>query len=788
MCVERRNIHMRKTRILITLVLSLIVVFALAISVNAAAGTMTGAEWDFANGVVTFRPTEDAPEENVLNFELDEWKTFAEANASDVAEIYIEAVEGRNNFIAINGRQGLKKLRKFTWDPSLFKGDNVFKGSSLAGWQFSNGLLTTFGPKGTPEGTCDLRATGAVNYSSNSYFVKWAFASCAFTNILLPEAESFPYVFYGMFQGCNKLKEITFPANIKVVESISFRNCKNLEKIIVPATVKTLYPDAFDGCGMLYTIVGEKGSAAYRYANKYGYEFVDINTGEVLIEGTKEIIPDPESLFDWDYSSATDKGNLSYDYKGNRIVNTNWAWYADQKTIVFFDNNEGAYNETGNETAVSDTTSHWTNYKPFAEKVVFGSGLDKISSGCLRDMPRLKYVEYGSGTSQVDGPAFRNCPNLVSIYVRGNKPIEGVADMRQFQKINSQCLLNTGIETVYVKTGQQIADNALYGCKNVAISEPDDYTKAYCENNGFNLVDLDDGKVVLEAYRFIDAANLIAAGTNAIASFDKETGTLTVFGSGEIFDITNYYGGGSKNQPWFSFKNDIKKIVLGENITIVGKWAFCQCKNLEYLELSGNPITILNGAFEKCYNLKSVYETGNEPIEGTFDISSATAVEPWAFAYNYLAVNVIINEEVVELGETTFQDWMNLQAIYGVPGSYAEAYAAEIGKTFVDVSTGMPTAATATPPEMNEDERQRAEMDAEATATESETDPIFVDPDIEFGDDTTAPDTTDAPETTPTGGDAEGGNTTVIIVAVVAAVVVIAAVAVVLVILKKKKK
>ena len=778
---------MRKTKILITLVLSLIAVFALAVSVNAAAGTMQGAEWDFVNGVVTFRPTEDAPEENVLNFELDEWKTFAEANASDVSEIYVEAVEGRNNFIAINGRQDLKKLRKFTWDESLFKGDNVFKGSNLAGWQFSNGLLTTFGPKGTPEGTCDLRATGAVNYSSNSYFVKWAFAGCAFTTVLLPEAESFPYVFYGMFQGNNKIKEITFPANIKVIESISFRNCKNLEKIIVPKTVKTIYPDAFDGCGMLYTIVGEKGSSAYRYANKYGYEFVDINTGEVLIEGTKEIIPDPESLFDWDYSAATDKGNLSYDYKGNRIVNTNWAWYADQKTIVFFDNNEGAYNETGNETAVSDTTSHWSNYKPFAEKVVFGSGLDKISSGCLRDMPRLKYVEYGSGTSQVDGPAFRTCPNLVSIYARGNKPIEGVADMRQFQKINSQCLLNTGIETVYVKAGQQIADNALYGCKNVAISEPDDYTKAYCENNGFNLMDLDDGKIVLEAYRFIDAANLISAGTNAIASFDKETGTLTIFGSGEIFDITNYYGGGSKNQPWFSFKRDIKKIVLGENITIVGKWAFCQCTNLEYLELSGKPITILNGAFEKCYNLKSVYVTGSEPIEGTFDLRSATAVEPWAFAYNYLAVNAIFGEEVVELDATTFQDWFNLETFYGVPGSYVEAFASEQGKAFVDVSTGMPAAKTATPPEMNEDERQRAEMDAEATATESETETDVIIEIITPGE----TDKETAPATAPAGGNAgdsanSGNMTTIIIIA--AAVVVVAVVAVVVVVVLKKKK
>ena len=55
---------------------------------------------------------------------------------------------------------------------------------------------------------------------------------------------------------------------------------------------------------------------------------------------------------------------------------------------------------------------------------------------------------------------------------------------------------------------------------------------------------------------------------------------------------------------------------------VLGKYAFTECKNIETIELPAKDgFVILNAAFEDCYNLKSVYIRGNQPIEGTADVS-----------------------------------------------------------------------------------------------------------------------------------------------------------------------
>jgi len=489
--------------------------------------------------------------------------------------------------------------------------------------------------------------------------------------------------------------------------------------------------DAFVSCTRMFTIVGHSGSSAYECVKKNGYEFIDIDTGKKLLEGTVELGIDPDIVFPWTRETADDCG------------------------------------------------THWMDYKDVVEKVVIEGGIDKVTGGAFKDFTNLKYVQLG-GQGEMDGNAFLNCTGLVSIYKAYDFPQEGVADLTGFKIINAGVLRNTGIHTVIIKDGiEKVNASGLYGVKNI-ISEPTEYLIGFCKDNGFNLISSKDPNVVYEYYRYIDAANIIQAGTNAMCSFDSETGVLTVFGEGETYDISNYYGGGSKKQPWFRFRKEIKKIVFGPKINKIGKYSFAQCVNLEVIELPDAPVEISNVAFEKCYNLKSVYRAGGEPIEGVFDLSKASALSSWGFAYNYLVVNPIISEEIIEMDSTLFEDCMNIANIYGVPGSYAESFAAELGKTFVDISTGMPAAATATPPEMNQDEKERAERDAEKTA--ENTEPLFTDP--VFVDGPVTPDT----GKTPAGSTDNGGSMTTVIIIAVVAVVVVAAAVVAVIVLKKKKK
>lgn len=635
----------------------------------------------------------------------------------------------------------------------------------------SSSRLTKFYVRGTEakEGVCDL-----------TYFTQlgqYIFDNAKFTEVIWGKnLKEIPNESFKV----NNFRELNIPENIGSIGNKAFDACKSLKKVTINNPNCKISGNALTGCPLLFTLVGHKGSTTQTYAETYGFEFVDIATGEVLVKGTRKVEKDPADIWIWKKEEADDGGNLFQEYKGNRLIDTDWAWYADAKTLVFFDNKPGGYNETGTKSAVSDSGTHWTDYTNEIEEVWVQSGIDKISSAAFSGMPNLKVVQIGTGVYQMDGNAFLNCTSLRSIYRIGLDPQDGVADLTNFSKISSGVLRNTGIESVKLKDGiTDVNSSALLGCKNI-ISKDSEYLRKYCEVNYFNLVNPVDGSTLYENYRYINAAELISAGTAAVASFDAETGTLTVFGSGEIYDITNYYGGGSKSAPWFSLKNDIKKIVIGPEITIIGKYAFCQCKNLEYLELPNTPISISSAAFEKCYNLRAVYTTGNEPVIGTFDLRNVSILESWTFAYNYLAANLIISPEVAEIGSSTFENCMNIAGIYGTPGSYAETYAAENGKSFSDISAGMPELVICTPPALNQDEQERAdrEKDNETDSAEETVNPLYEEPNVVFysiednGNETN-----------------DNGNTTpVLIIIVVSAILVIAVVTVIIIAITKKKK
>ncbi|MBR6603835.1 MAG: leucine-rich repeat protein, partial [Clostridia bacterium] len=330
----------------------------------------------------------------------------------------------------------------------------------------------------------------------------------------------------------------------------------------------------------------------------------------------------------------------------------------------------------------------------------------------------LKTVAIGANVAQLDSYAFHNCTSLKSVYKLGQDPVDGVADMTMFDRCAAGILKNTAIETVKLKSSikaESLNSIAFIGCKNI-VATVDEAMKEYVKSNYLNLINIDDANDVYEHYMYINPETVVA-GNSSVASFDEKTGTLTILGSGEITDIINYYGGGSKKQPWFSYKQDIKKIIIGPQITYIGKYTFCQCKNLEELELSSTEIEIGAGAFEKCYNLKSVYVSGSEALIGTFDLRTVPVINAWVFAYNYYAVNLILSNKVEKISDSTFEDCMNLSKVYCVPGTYAETYANEKGFAFADVDAELPVAKLATPPAINQDEKEKAERSEVGTET-----------------------------------------------------------------------
>ncbi len=632
---------------------------------------------------------------------------------------------------------------------------------------------------------------GLADFTHMAELGSYCFDGAKFTDVIF--GENIKNIPTECFKA-NKFAEINFPTTLESISDSAFINTATLKKITVNNPNMKISKTAFNNCVQLFTIVGYKGSTAETYAEEGGYEFVDITTGEVIIKGTRVVEKDPnEIMAQYPKDKADASGLLEHEYEGKIIVNTYWAYFKDSKTLVFISNGTG-YNETGNQTSGSKDAQKYSEFKFEAEHIIVGPGIHKISNKAFEGFTALKTLQYSGNLEQIDAYAMHNCKSLSAIYKLGKNGEEGVADLAFLGTYAAGIIKNTSVETVKVNpkiTYDKLNPIAFLGCKNIVGAVNDD-TKTFAAENYYNLINVEDPEEIYENYMYINP-DAVACGASSFASFDEETGTLTILGSGALNDIVNYYGGGSKKQAWFSYRKNIKKLIVGPKITYIGKYTFCQCVNLQEVELPTTPVEIGAGAFEKCYNLRSIYVTGNEPVIGTYDLRTVPTLEAWTFAYNYLLVNPIISETAGEIGSSTFEDCMNIEAVYGAPGSSAEAYALEKGTGFKDISAEAPVAKLATPPEMNQDEKERAERNE--GGKDEETEPVetelskyciiihnppegYVNESVESGEGnmSTAP------------AENDGGSAVLIIACISAAVIAVLAVVIVFVLKGRKEK
>ena len=57
------------------------------------------------------------------------------------------------------------------------------------------------------------------------------------------------------FHNCNRLKSITFPESLKIIEDCAFAGCTNIKSIVLPNSLKKIGDEAFACCENLQSIV-----------------------------------------------------------------------------------------------------------------------------------------------------------------------------------------------------------------------------------------------------------------------------------------------------------------------------------------------------------------------------------------------------------------------------------------------------------------------------------------------------------------------------------------------------
>lgn len=594
------------------------------------------------------------------------------------------------------------------------------------------------------------------------------------------------------FQWNGGITELTIPASVGKIGSKAFANCNAMDVLTVLGKETQIDANAFHNNKYYPAIKAYAGSVAEKFAKENGYTFINIETLEE-IEGEKPRPGEDDKLpvSKFDTTGATAHGLMFRE----GLVNNYWAYYADTKTLVIASRTMNGYNETG---AVGDCEGNgWRDYINEIEHIeIIGDRLDKISGYAFTNYKSLIDVKIKGGPGQMDNGIFSGCSNLTTIWYEGKERIEGRADISSAGKINN-IFAGTAVKEVLIGAKVKTIEVGLpFSIRTILTPAINDNLIQYCKDNNFDLVNSEKPDEKYSFYIEIDPT-LPYCGDRAVYDFDEATGTLTIYGSGEIPDIVNFFGGGAKNQWWRDIRNDVKHIVISNGITSIGKYAFCELRNVETIRLPNrDDLKVWNCAFQSCENVRSITRGDKEAILGTADLSGISEITSWSFAYNYLIANVIFSDSLKSIGSTAFEECVNLANVYASVGSFGESYANEKGINFFDSSANVPQPIECTPPENTSDEGTKTDSDAGGEVSSK----------VDGADETFAPDETtsdefyfidpDAPQTEPVsvdneGEDGDGGSGIMpLILIFIGAVVAVAAVSsfITVSVMKKNKK
>ena len=170
--------------------------------------------------------------------------------------------------------------------------------------------------------------------------------------------------------------------------------------------------------------------------------------------------------------------------------------------------------------------------------------------------------------------------------------------------------------------------------------------------------------------------NVVYAQTSGICGDDltwQLTGsgnelTLTINGSGEMYDYTRYYD----SRPWDSYKNNIKTIIINRGVSVIGECAFYQSFNLEYVTIPNTVTKLGNNSFFACNSLATLTIPNSVTVIGSsvFEAcSSLTSITVDTDNLNYSSNNGVLYNK---LQDTLIYCPAGKEGIFTVPNSVTD--------------------------------------------------------------------------------------------------------------------
>lgn len=465
------------------------------------------------------------------------------------------------------------------------------------------------------------------------------------------------------FYYCSKLTSITVNEASQLVRigGYAFKADTKLASLYIPNNTTQIGPDIFQDARNNVTLSVAANSYAQSYAEKYGLAYVARPVPTVIIASG--------SCGDNAAWELDNEGTLKITGSGpmadNSTNHTPWEAYKHQIRHVVIGRDI---------TAIGKFNFFWCSK---LETVTFeeGSQLDRIGWGAF-GYSSLPAITIPDSVTRIDGYAFYYCSKLTDVAISENSKLASLGEYA-FKADGKMTYL-------YIPDGVTKIGTAIFkDVSGVTLSVAENsYAQAYAEKYG-----------IAYTARPVPAA-IIASGScgdNAAWELDNE-GTLKITGSGPMAD------NGTNHSPWEAYKHQIRQVIIGKDITAIGRFNFFWCSRIESVSFeAGSQLERIGwGAF------------GYSSLKTIAIPDSVTRIDGYAFYYCSKLSDVTIgeNSRLASMGEYVFKADTSLHSLY-IPdstvqiganifldavanvtlsvgeNSYAQAYAEKFGIAYV---------------------------------------------------------------------------------------------------------
>ena len=488
-----------------------------------------------------------------------------------------------------------------------------------------------------------------------------AFGYSSLPSITIPDSvtQIDGYAFYY----CSKLTDVTIneASKLAVLGEYVFKADTRITSLYIPDGVVKIGTDIFRDAHDTVTLSVAANSYAQSYAEKYGLAYVARPVPAAIIASG--------SCGDNAAWELDNEGTLKITGSGpmadNSTNHTPWEAYKHQIRHVVIGRDI---------TAIGKFNFFWCSK---LETVTFeeGSQLDRIGWGAF-GYSSLPAITIPDSVTRIDGYAFYYCSKLTDVAISENSKLASLGEYA-FKADGKMTYL-------YIPDGVTKIGTAIFkDVSGVTLSVAENsYAQAYAEKYG-----------IAYTARPVPAA-IIASGScgdNAAWELYNE-GTLKITGSGPMAD------NGTNHSPWEAYKHQIRQVIIGKDITAIGRFNFFWCSRIESVSFeAGSQLERIGwGAF------------GYSSLKTIAIPDSVTRIDGYAFYYCSKLSDVTIgeNSRLASMGEYVFKADTSLHSLY-IPdstvqiganifldavanvtlsvgeNSYAQAYAEKFGIAYV---------------------------------------------------------------------------------------------------------